>query len=132
MPSRVQSQMTEAEERKRRQERLRKRSASLFHKASLLAKDTDAWIALFVRDRAGRIKSFRASNDLHWPPSIEDHNVSRCLLTSMIIYTDQRQLKKKQPSGSHKFVEKHFVSGGWRVVAEDEPSGVGPKGSDIS
>jgi hypothetical protein len=38
----------------------------------------------------------------------------------MIICTNQRQLKKKQPSGSHKFVKKHLVSGGWRVAAENE------------
>jgi hypothetical protein len=41
-------------------------------KAKLLAKDTDAWVAVIIRDRSGRIQSFRSSNNRYWPPSIKD------------------------------------------------------------
>jgi len=44
MPSRLQLQidLADAEERKKRQEKFRKRTRSFFNKARLLAKDTDA------------------------------------------------------------------------------------------
>ena len=85
MPSRVQFQtkLKEAEERKKRQEKFRKRTRSFFNKARLLAKDTDAWVALVVRDRAGRVQSFRSSESFYWPYSIKDLIVSRHFLTSI-------------------------------------------------
>jgi hypothetical protein len=75
----------EREKRKRRQEKFRKRGGSLFNKAKLLAKDTDAWVALIVRDKSGRIKSFRSSNNLYWPPSMKELIVGQ-LFSSSIIY----------------------------------------------
>ncbi|KAH9206341.1 hypothetical protein DL95DRAFT_73799 [Leptodontidium sp. 2 PMI_412] len=78
MPSRrSQTRATkEREERKKRQEKFRKRTRSLFNKTRLLAKDTDAWVALIVRDRAGRVQSIRSSGSRYWPPSIQDLMVS--------------------------------------------------------
>jgi hypothetical protein len=78
MPSRRQNQtkMTVAEERKKRQEKFRKRTGSLFDKVKKLALDTDAFVALVVRDRAGRVRSFRSSDSLYWPHSITDLIVS--------------------------------------------------------
>ncbi|PVH67605.1 hypothetical protein DL98DRAFT_543023 [Cadophora sp. DSE1049] len=74
MPSRrSQTRATkEREERKKRQEKFRKRTRSLFNKARLLARDTDAWVALIVRDRDGRVQSIRSSGSRYWPPSIQD------------------------------------------------------------
>ena len=81
MPSRRQNQTAaeereEREERKRRQEKFRKRTGSLFKKVEKLAKDTDAFVTLIVRDRAGRVRSFRSSDSLYWPYSIKDLIVS--------------------------------------------------------
>jgi len=78
MPSRRQNQtkMTVAEERKKRQEKFRKRTGSLFDKVKKLALDTDAFVALVIRDRAGRVRSFRSSDSLYWPHSITDLIVS--------------------------------------------------------
>ena len=78
MPSR-RSRITateEREERKKRQEKFRKRTGSLFDKVKKLALDTDAFVALVVRDRAGRVRSFRSSDSLYWPHSITDLIVS--------------------------------------------------------
>jgi hypothetical protein len=75
MPPRARNHMQKCQELKRRQEKLRKRSASLFHKAEELAMMTDAWVALVVRDKTGRIRSLRASNDPNWPPSSRDFTV---------------------------------------------------------
>jgi hypothetical protein len=83
--------MTAAEERKKRQEKFRKRTRSLFSKTRLLAKDTDAWVALIVRDRAGRVQSFRSSGSLNWPPSIQDLMVSRHFSSFIIISADPGQ-----------------------------------------
>ena len=97
MPSRVQFQMTEAEEReerKRRQEKFRKRTGSLFNKVRLLAKDTDAWVTLIVRDRSGRIQSFRSSDNFNWPPSIKDLIVGRRFSSSKILYANRYQRRK--------------------------------------
>jgi hypothetical protein len=123
MPSRVQLQIAESEERKKRQEKFRKRTRSFFNKARLLAKDTDAWVAVIVRDRSGRIQSFRASDNPQWPPSIKDLIVSRPCQNSMILYTDQDQ-KRDHPSGTHEFLEKHVVSGFWKEVADDASDSV--------
>ena len=78
MPSRrSQARATkEREERKKRQEKFRKRTRSLFNKTRLLARDTDAWVALIVRDRDGRVQSIRSSGSRYWPPSIQDVMVS--------------------------------------------------------
>jgi len=120
MPSR-RSRITateEREERKKRQEKFRKRTRSLFNKTRLLAKDTDAWVALVVRDRAGRVQSFRSSGSLYWPPSIQDLMVSRHFLSSIVSANPGR--KTTHPSGTHEFLEKHAISGCWKEVAEDE------------
>ncbi|KAH7363995.1 hypothetical protein BKA65DRAFT_545897 [Rhexocercosporidium sp. MPI-PUGE-AT-0058] len=90
----------EREERKKRQEKFRKRTRSLFNKTRLLAKDTDAWVALIVRDRAGRVQSIRSSGSRYWPPSIQD-------------------LMKAYPSGTHEFLEKEDISGCWKEVTGD-------------
>lgn len=119
MPPHVQQFQMERAERKRRQEKFTKRTRSLFNKAKLLAKDTDAWVALIIRDRSGQIKSFRSSDSLYWPPSIKDLIVSRRFLSSMILYANKHQ-KKKHPSGTHEFLEKYAVSGCWKEVIEDE------------
>ena len=113
------SQITMAEERKKRQEKFRKRTRSLFNKTRLLAKDTDAWVALIVRDRAGRVQSFRLSGSRYWPPSIQDLMVSRHFSSSMISSADPGR-KTTHPSGTHEFLEKHAISGCWKEVAEDE------------
>lgn len=68
--------MTAADERRKRQDKFRKRTKSLVSKARLLAKDTDASVALIVRGRDGRVQSFRSSDNAHWPPSIENIVVS--------------------------------------------------------
>ena len=135
MPSHVQFQITDAEEReerKRRQEKFRKRTGSLFNKARLLAKDTDAWVALIVRDRAGRIKSFRSSDSLYWPPSVKDLIVGRrSSQFHGIPYADQDQ-KKKHPSGTHEFLKKYAISGCWKEVADDgSDSGSEAGGTDL-
>ena len=109
----------EREERKRRQEKFRKRTKSLFNKTRLLAKDTDAWVALVVRDRAGRVQSFRSSGSRHWPPSIQDLMVSRHFPDPIILFTNPCQ-KTTNPSGTHEFLEKQAISGCWKEVAEDE------------
>jgi hypothetical protein len=70
MPSRV--EMMESEERKRRQEKFRKRSKSLFHKVKELATETDAWVVFIVRDRTGKVRSIRASPNADWNPSVND------------------------------------------------------------
>jgi hypothetical protein len=87
MPSLLQFQveLADAEERKKRQEKFRKRTRSFFNKARLLAKDTDAWVALVVRDRSGRVQSFRSSDSPYWPPSIQDLIVSGYFSISMIL-----------------------------------------------
>ena len=61
--------MTAANERKARQTKFRKRTKSLFNKVRLLAKDTDASVALIVRGRDGRVLSFSSPDSIHWPPS---------------------------------------------------------------
>lgn len=120
MPSRrSQIMAAEAEERKKRQEKFRKRTRSLYNKTRLLAKDTDAWVALIVRDRAGRVQSFRSSGSLYWPPSIQDLMVSRHFSSSIILPADPGR-KTAHPSGAHEFLEKHAISGCWKEVAEDE------------
>ncbi|PVH67566.1 hypothetical protein DL98DRAFT_600355 [Cadophora sp. DSE1049] len=102
MPSRrSQTRATkEREERKKRQEKFRKRTRSLFNKTRLLARDTDAWVALIVRDRDGRVQSIRSSGSRYWPPSIQD-------------------VVKANPSGTHEFLEKQDISGYWKAVAGD-------------
>ena len=67
--------MTTAEDRKKRQEKFRKRTGSLFDKAKKLAEDTDAFVALIVRDRVGRIRSFRSSDSLYWPHHCKDLSI---------------------------------------------------------
>ncbi|KAH8800772.1 hypothetical protein F5884DRAFT_862700 [Xylogone sp. PMI_703] len=94
---RRQSAVSEREERKRRQEKFRKRSGSLFNKARLLAKDTDAWVALIVRDKVGQVRTLRSSSDSSWPPSIND-------------------LIKSHPSGTHEFFEMHDPWNDWTEV----------------
>src|SRR6266536_1855529 len=118
MPSR-RSQIAATEERKKRQEKFTKRSRSLFNKTIGLAKDTDAWVALIVRDRAGRIKSFRSSDSPYCPLSIQDLMVSRHFSSSIILYADLGQ-KTTHPSGTHEFLMKYAISGCWKEVAEDE------------
>ena len=81
MPSRAKF-VTEKEERKSRQEKFTKRSKSLFNKTKRLAEDTDAWVALIVRDKSGKVRSIRSSNVPDWPPSIQDLIVSRLLSIS--------------------------------------------------
>lgn len=95
MPSRRQNQtkMTAVEERKKRQEKFRKRTGSLFDKVRKLAQDTDAFVSLVVRDRAGRVRSFRSSDSLYWPHSIKDLIVSMTLLdihNTMLTNTKRR------------------------------------------
>ena len=100
----------EREERKKRQEKFRKRTKSLFNKTKLLAKDTDAWVALVVRDRAGRVQSFRSSDSLYWPSSIQDLIVSRHFPNPIILSTGLCR-KTTYPLGTHEFLEKHAISG---------------------
>jgi hypothetical protein len=77
MPSRRQNQTkTIMEERKKRQEKFKKRSGSLFDKVKKLALDTDTFATLVVRDRAGRVQSFKSLNDFYWPYLITDLIVS--------------------------------------------------------
>ena len=83
------SQLTEAEERKRRQEKFNKRTKSLFNKAKRLAEDTDAWVALIVRNRAGKVTSLRASENPNWPPSIIDLIGAQRFSSPMTLYADQ-------------------------------------------
>ncbi|KAH8587322.1 hypothetical protein B0O99DRAFT_678194 [Bisporella sp. PMI_857] len=54
MAPRLQLKLKQAEERKKRQEKFRKRSKSLFSKIKLLAKDTDAWAALIATHPSGK------------------------------------------------------------------------------
>jgi hypothetical protein len=84
-----------AEERKKRQEKFRKRSGSLFDKVKKLALDTDAFVALVVRDRAGRVRSFRSSDSLYWPDSIIDLIVSIAISQYVVYLSNQRQKGEK-------------------------------------
>jgi hypothetical protein len=68
--------MTAADERKKRQEKFRKRTGSLFDKVEKLARDTDAFVSLVVCDRTGKARSFRASDRPYWPHSIKELIVS--------------------------------------------------------
>jgi hypothetical protein len=114
---RFQNKLTEAEERKRRQEKFRKRSPSLFSKAKLLAKDTDAWVALIVCDRAGRIRSFRLSDSLYWPLSTKDLIVSWHVSSSVILYADQGKRRNTlQVSTSSSRSVLSLVAGKWQEM----------------
>jgi hypothetical protein len=111
------SRIAVAEERKKRQEKFRKRTRSLFNKTRLLAKDTDAWVALIVRDRAGRVQSFRSSDSHYWPSSIQDLMVRYSSSPIFYLLTGG---KLAHPSGTHEFLEKYAISGCWKEVAGDE------------
>jgi hypothetical protein len=86
MPSRV--EMMESEQRKRRQEKFRKRSKSLFHKVEELATETDAWVVFIVRDRTGRVRSIRSSSNPNWNPSVNDLIVGEGFSNFMIFCAD--------------------------------------------
>lgn len=59
------------DEHKKRREKYTKRTKSLRKKIRELAKQTDAYVALVLRDPCGKVESIRSSNDPSWPPSID-------------------------------------------------------------
>jgi hypothetical protein len=117
MPSRRQNQtkMTVAEERKKRQEKFRKRSGSLFDKVKKLALDTDAFVALVVRDRAGRVRSFRSSDSLYWPYSIIDLIVSGNISTYMMLTNTKRRNILQVLTSTSRSMLSPAAGKGWKV-----------------
>jgi hypothetical protein len=54
-----------AKEYKKRQEKFKKKSKSLFNKVKKLALDTNTFVTLVVRNKANRVRSFRLLNSLY-------------------------------------------------------------------